>query len=69
MEPQFTKRPGTAVVICLWQQQVALTHYSNKSVSVNWIIYMGICLGEHRILSPQQVVQNQISLKLGGLLR
>ena len=30
---------------------------------------MGICLGELRILSPQQVVQNQISLKLGGLLR
>lgn len=25
---------------------------------------MGICLCEHRILSPQQVVQNQISLKL-----
>ena len=57
------------MVICLLQQQVAATHYSNKSVSVNCIIYMGICLGEHRILSSQQVVKNQIRLKLGGLLR
>ena len=57
------------MVICLFQQQVAATHYSNKSVSVNCIIYMGICLGEHRILSSQQVVKNQISLKLGSLLR